>query len=93
MHDEDLEGDIERSWRALKQSCKINNSSIVELSEVIDQLRGILIAEKGEVLGEIRDDAEVSSLISGLFLTHRKIASISQKEVPYGPILIEDLWP
>ena len=26
-------------------------------------------------------------------MTHRKIASISQKEVPYGPILIEDLWP
>ena len=24
MHDEDLEGDIERSWRALKQSCMIN---------------------------------------------------------------------
>ena len=93
MHDEDLEGDIERAWRALKKSCSISKSSKVELTDVIDQLRAIILAEKGRVIGEIRDEAEVSSLISGLFLTHRKIASISQEVVPYGPIIVEDLWP
>lgn len=93
MHDEDLEGDIERAWRALKISCAIHKTTKVELTDVIDQLRAIILAEKGRIVGEIRDEAEVSSLISGLFLTHRKIASISQEEVPYGPILVEDLWP
>ena len=42
MHNEDLEGDIERCWTALKATCEEEGSSTVPLVAVIDKLKPML---------------------------------------------------
>jgi len=86
MHNEDLEGDISRCWHALRETISKHESNKVPLDEVITSLRN----QEHELED---DDSEVASFIAGLFLTHRGFASVTQEEVPYGPIMLEDLWP
>lgn len=93
MHNEDLEGDIFRCWTALKQTCKENASNIVNVTEVINNLDKILLLENGPILDEHDEEAKIASFIASLFLTHRGFALLSQNEVPYGDIMLEDLWP
>jgi chromatin segregation and condensation protein Rec8/ScpA/Scc1 (kleisin family) len=93
MHNEDLEGDIERCWKALKATCEEMGSSTVPLMNVITKLQPILKATFGTALDDIESEAFVASFIAGLFLTHRQIASISQEGEAVENIMIEDLWP
>ena len=93
MHNEDLEGDIERCWKALKATCEEMGSSTVPLMNVIMKLQPILKATFGTALDDIESEAFVASFIAGLFLTHRRIASISQEGEAVENIMIEDLWP
>lgn len=86
MHNEDLEGDISRCWHAMRSVSSISENKQIPLLEVIDALRA-----QGHNVED--DDSEVASFIAGLFLTHRGFASVTQDEVPFGPIMIEDLWP
>ena len=93
MHNEDLEGDIERCWMALKSTCAEAGSVTVPLVDVMAKLKPVLKAMFGEALEDPQSEAFVASFIAGLFLTHRRIASISQEGEAVENILIEDLWP
>ena len=93
MHNEDLEGDIERCWDALRQTTLTMDSIQVPLKNVISALIPILESTFGTVPEGYGDDARVSSFIAGLFLTHKGIASITQGNELSDIIMIEDLWP
>ena len=93
MHNEDLDGDIERCWNALRQTTQDMGSSNVPLKSVIKTMIPILESTFGEVSEGYDDDARVSSFIAGLFLTHKGIASITQGNQLDDVIMIEDLWP
>ena len=93
MHNEDLEGDIERCWRAMRQTCVKVGVNKVPVVDVLNELKTILEQTFGAVPEGYQDEAKVSSFIAGLFLTHRGFASISQDNVPEGIIFLEDLRP
>ena len=93
MHNEDLEGDIYRCWTALRNACQKAGSSKVKVIQVMDELNDILLAENGYIEQGYQEESKVASFIASLFLTHRGFALISQDEVPYGDIMLEDLWP
>ncbi len=93
MHNEDLEGDIERCWSALKATCAESGSATVPLMAVISKLKPLLVSTFGASLDDPDSEAFVASFIAGLFLTHRRMASISQEGEAVANIMIEDLWP
>lgn len=93
MHNEDLEGDIERCWNALKSTCEAAGSPTVPLVDVIAKLKPLLVSTFGAALDDPDSEAFVASFIAGLFLTHRRMASISQEGEAVANIMIEDLWP
>ena len=93
MHNEDLDGDIERCWNALRQTTKAMQSNNVPLKSVISTLVPILESTFGSIPEGYDDDARVSSFIAGLFLTHKGLASITQGNNLDDVIMIEDLWP
>ncbi len=93
MHNEDLEGDIERCWTALKATCEAAGSPIVPLVDVMARLRPLLVSTFGASLEDPESEAFVASFIAGLFLTHRRMASITQEGEEVANIMIEDLWP
>ena len=93
MHNEDLEGDIERCWNALKATCAEAQAPVVPLVKVIAKLKPLLISTFGSTLDDPESEAFVASFIAGLFLTHRRMASISQEGEDVANIMIEDLWP
>ena len=93
MHNEDLEGDIFRCWNALRRVCTKENSHKVKVLDVMRELSDILEQENGEEPTGYDEEAKVASFIASLFLTHRGYALISQDVVPYGDIMLEDLWP
>jgi chromatin segregation and condensation protein Rec8/ScpA/Scc1 (kleisin family) len=93
MHNEDLEGDIYRCWSALRSACQKSGSSKVKVAQVMAELNDILLAENGHIEQGYQEESKVASFIASLFLTHRGFALISQDEVPYGDIMLEDLWP
>ena len=61
--------------------------------DVIHHLKPILQTTFREQLGDTDSEAFVASFIAGLFLTHRRIASISQEGEELKLIMVEDLWP
>lgn len=93
MHNEDLEGDIERCWSALKATCSAANSPVVPLVDVMTRLKPLLVSTFGTSLEDPESEAFVASFIAGLFLTHRRMASITQEGEAVANIMIEDLWP
>ena len=93
MHNEDLDGDIERCWTALRQTTVEMGSSNVPLKSVIKTLVPILESAFGSIPEGYDEDARVSSFIAGLFLTHKGMASITQGNQLNDVIMIEDLWP
>ena len=93
MHNEDLEGDIERCWSALKATCEELGSDTVPLVHVMAKLEPVLARVFGFEEEHAQSEAFVASFIAGLFLTHRRIASISQEGEAVANIMITDLWP
>ncbi|MGY8670102.1 MAG: hypothetical protein ACKVJ7_03520 [Candidatus Poseidoniales archaeon] len=92
MHDENLESDIEISWRAMRQATKKVGKSEVELSSLGEFMLEELAA-KGFTGADQKAEAKVTSFIACLFLANRGYAQISQKEVPAGQIVLSDLCP
>ena len=88
MHNEDLEGDIERCWNALKSTCAEAQASVVPLVKVIAKLKPLLISTFGSTLEDPESEAFVASFIAGLFLTHRRMASISQEGEELGLAMV-----
>ena len=92
MHNEDMEGDIRRCWTAMRAVTSARGESIVPVSEVTTELEKILIQTFGEIPEGYAVESKITSFVSGLFLTHRGYAWISQ-EGPEDPIMLEDRWP
>lgn len=93
IHNEDLEGDIERCWTALKATCAEQGTSTVPLVDVMAKLRPLLVQNFGLDAEDAASESFVASFIAGLFLTHRRMASITQEGEAVANIMIEDLWP
>jgi len=87
MHNEDLEGDIHRSWQAIRTASKHTKSTKISIEHVIDGL-----CDHSDEHEDSRLEAKVSAFISGLFLTHRGFISVSQ-DSESEPIYFEDLHP
>ncbi|MGB2478721.1 MAG: hypothetical protein ACPID5_03200 [Candidatus Poseidoniaceae archaeon] len=92
MHNEDMEGDIRRCWTAMRTVTSARGESIVPVSEVTTELEKILLQTFGEIPEGYAVESKITSFVSGLFLTHRGYAWISQ-EGPEDPIMLEDRWP
>ena len=92
MHNEDMEGDIRRCWTAMRAVTSARGESIVPVSEVTKELEKILLQTFGEIPEGYTVESKITSFVSGLFLTHRGYAWISQ-EGPEDPIMLEDRWP
>ena len=92
MHNEDMEGDIRRCWTAMRAVTSARGESIVPVSEVTTELEKILLQTFGEIPEGYALESKITSFVSGLFLTHRGYAWISQ-EGPNDPIMLEDRWP
>lgn len=92
MHNEDMEGDIRRCWTAMRAVTSARGKSIVPVSEVTTELEKILLQTFGEIPEGYAVESKITSFVSGLFLTHRGYAWISQ-EGPEDPIMLEDRWP
>lgn len=92
MHNEDMEGDIRRCWTAMRTVTSARGESIVPVSEVTTELEKILLQTFGEIPEGYAVESKITSFVSGLFLTHRGYAWISQ-DGPEDPIMLEDRWP
>ena len=89
LHVENLEDDLRRTWEALKFKSK--KDSQVSLSEISTILKNQSL-NSGIKEDEARAEAQVTALVSSLFLTNRGYISLQQDDEIGGQITIKDLW-
>ena len=75
LHVENLEDDLKRTWDALRSRTISKEST--DLSEIVDILRENSV-RSGISREEAESEAQVTALVSSLFLTHRGYAEVSQ---------------
>ena len=90
LHIEDLEGDLERTWNALRTRSE-GQKEAVSLNEVSEHLMGLAV-DSGVGPDEARSEAQVTALVSALFLTNRGYTEISQEPGRNGKVSIAPLW-
>ncbi|MEC7407083.1 MAG: hypothetical protein VX461_05025 [Candidatus Thermoplasmatota archaeon] len=90
LHIEDLEGDLERTWNALRSRSE-GQKEAVSLNEVSEHLMGLAV-DSGVGPDEARSEAQVTALVSALFLTNRGYTEISQEPGRNGKVSIAPLW-
>ena len=89
LHVEDLEGDLRRTWEALK--ARAEDSGSVGLSDVAEELNSNSSSiEMHE--DQIRVESQVTAFVSSLFLTNRGYVSLEQDNGYNGRIIMRDLW-
>jgi chromatin segregation and condensation protein Rec8/ScpA/Scc1 (kleisin family) len=76
LHVENLEDDLKRTWDALR-SRTLKDKESTDLSDIIEVLKKNSI-ESGLSSEEAESEAQVTALVSSLFLTHRGYAEVSQ---------------
>ncbi len=76
LHVENLEDDLKRTWDALR-SRTLEEKESTGLSEIVDVLEKNSI-DSGLGAEDAKSEAQVTALISSLFLTHRGYAEVSQ---------------
>jgi hypothetical protein len=91
LHIEDLEADLKRTWEALRDRTVVGNSA-VDLKDIVEHLRERSL-EKGLDSDEAEAEAQVTALVSSLFLTHRGYADLTQNSGRDGMITLKDLHP
>ncbi len=89
LHVEDLEGDLRRTWNAIKTRTSADDS--VGLADVADELNRTSTAE-GLAEEDVKCDSQVTAFVSTLFLTNRGYISLGQEEGHNGRIVLGDLW-
>ena len=88
LHVEDLEGDLKRTWEALKS--RAESSETVALREVADELNRT--SQVGPDQEEAKTESQVTAFVSTLFLTNRGYISLDQEGGYNGRIVLGDLW-
>ncbi|MBE45663.1 MAG: hypothetical protein CMB02_03310 [Euryarchaeota archaeon] len=88
LHVEDLEGDLKRTWEALKS--RSMKSESVGLGDVAEEL--IRNSKPGLGAEEAKTESQVTAFVSSLFLTNRGYISLDQEGGYNGRILLGDLW-
>ena len=88
LHVEDLEGDLKRTWEALKS--RSQSSQDVGLRDVADELN--MKSTSGQNEQEAKTEAQVTAFVSTLFLTNRGYISLDQEGGYNGRIVLGDLW-
>ena len=91
LHVEDLEGDLRRTWEALRDRSAEGDMAI-DLKDIVSFLRDRSLKD-GLEFDEAEAEAQVTALVSALFLTHRGYADLTQKSGRNGLISIKDLNP
>jgi len=76
LHVENLEDDLKRTWDALR-SRTLEEKESTDLSEIVEVLEKNSI-DSGLGAEDAKSEAQVTALISSLFLTHRGYAEVSQ---------------
>ncbi len=76
LHVENLEDDLKRTWDALR-SRTLEEKESTGLSEIVEVLEKNSI-DSGLGAEDAKSEAQVTALISSLFLTHRGYAEVSQ---------------
>ena len=89
LHVEDLEGDLKRTWEALKNRSSASESTC--LREVAAELNKISMVA-GVEEKDAKTESQVTAFVSTLFLTNRGYISLNQEEGYNGRIVLEDLW-
>jgi len=88
LHVEDLEGDLKRTWEALKSRAQPTQG--VGLREVADELNRNSLPGHNEE--EAKTESQVTAFVSTLFLTNRGYISLDQEGGYNGRIVLGDLW-
>ena len=89
LHVEDLEGDLKRTWEALKNRSSASESTC--LREVAAELNKISMVA-GVEEKDAKTESQVTAFVSTLFLTNRGYISLNQEDGYNGRIVLEDLW-
>ena len=90
LHVEDLEGDLQRTWESLKARSKGAGKSIV-LQDLVHDISSKSM-ESGIDKEEAEAEAQVTALVSALFLTNRGYVDLKQEKGRNGKITLKDLW-
>jgi len=90
LHVEDLEGDLERTWEALISRSSDNGSNI-GLREISKELMDRSL-NSGVAADEAQAEAQVTALVSALFLTNRGYTELAQDPGKDGKITLKPLW-
>jgi len=90
LHVEDLEGDLQRTWESLKARSKGAGKPIV-LEDLVHDISSKSI-ESGIDKEEAEAEAQVTALVSALFLTNRGYVDLKQEKGRNGKITLKDLW-
>jgi len=90
LHIEDLEGDLERTWESLKSRSK-GAGKPIGLGDLVQDISTKSI-ESGISKEEAEAEAQVTALVSALFLTNRGYVDLKQEKGRNGKITLKDLW-
>ena len=90
LHVEDLEGDLQRTWESLKGRSKGAGKPIV-LQDLVHDISSKSM-ESGIDKEEAEAEAQVTALVSALFLTNRGYVDLKQEKGRNGKITLKDLW-
>lgn len=90
LHVENLENDLKRTWDALKNHTS-HDSQSVELREIVSTLNKTSL-QSGMSEEEAKAEAQVTALVSALFLTNRGYVDIFQEDGSDGKIILRNLW-
>tara|TARA_Y100000590_G_scaffold466482_1_gene642034 strand:- start:463 stop:1470 length:1008 start_codon:yes stop_codon:yes gene_type:complete len=90
LHVEDLEGDLQRTWESLKVRSKGAGKPIV-LQDLVHDISSKSM-ESGIDKEEAEAEAQVTALVSALFLTNRGYVDLKQEKGRNGKITLKDLW-
>ena len=90
LHVEDLEGDLQRTWESLKARSNGAEKPIV-LQDLVHDISSKSM-ESGIDKEEAEAEAQVTALVSALFLTNRGYVDLKQEKGRNGKITLKDLW-
>jgi hypothetical protein len=91
LHVEDLEGDIRRTWEAMRMRANPEDQTCT-LSAISEELADRSM-ESGTIREEANAEAQVAAMVATLFLVNRGYASIEQKDAIDGSVILTDLHP